>query len=75
MWEHAETKLHLDTRSRWIPPEGAQYPKVFQCLFRGCEKDITSAELCTNHVKEVEHPKGRQGNDTNLLCQGNFREN
>lgn len=74
-WEHAEPKLHLDTRSRWIPPEGAQYPKVFQCPFRGCEKDFASAELCADHVKEIGHPKGKQGNGKNWLRQSNFREN
>ncbi|CAH3162817.1 unnamed protein product [Porites evermanni] len=68
-WEGESLPVHLDTRSRWIPPEGDSYPEQFNCPFRGCESTFASADECDNHVTLIQHSKQKVGNDKNWICR------
>ena len=68
-----EDLVHLDCRSRWIPPdEEGVYPMRFQCPFRGCQETFSAAQECSTHVSAVKHPKTNQGEGKNWLCAGTF---
>lgn len=69
-WEGESLPVHLDTRSRWIPPEGDSYPEQFNCPFRGCESTFATADECDNHVTLIQHSKQKVGNDKNWICRG-----
>ena len=63
--------VHLDCRSRWIPPnEGGQYPVRFECPYRGCLETFPAVEDCGVHVNTVKHPKTNQGDGNNWICAG-----
>ncbi|KAJ7381284.1 hypothetical protein OS493_001402 [Desmophyllum pertusum] len=55
--EDVAHNIHLDIRTRWIPPEGYNFPNEFLCPFRGCDTNVTSGEQCSQHVKQAGHPR------------------
>ena len=63
--------VHLDCRSRWIPPnEEGEYPETFECPYRECLETFSRAEDCGTHVSTVNHPKTNQGDGKNWICAG-----
>lgn len=36
--------VHLDTRTRWIPPEGEMFPEEFEWPFQECHLHVTEAK-------------------------------
>ena len=63
--------VHLDCRSRWIPPnEEGEYPETFECPYRECLETFSRAEDCATHVSTVNHPKTNQGDGKNWICAG-----
>ncbi|KAJ7384135.1 Zinc finger and BTB domain-containing protein 8A [Desmophyllum pertusum] len=61
--------LHLDPRSRWIPPDGSTFSSHFKCPFRGCEMEVQTATTLEKHVREMGHPKTKQGSQKNWICR------
>ena len=62
---------HLDISSRWVAPGPDEVcPAHFQCPFDGCEAAFSNASDCDRHVTVQKHPKKRQGDAKNWLCQG-----
>ena len=63
--------VHLDCRSRWIPPnEEGEYPVTFECPYRGCLQTFSAAQDCGMHVNMVRHLNTNQGECKNWLCTG-----
>ena len=58
-------EVHLDTRCRWIRPDGDMYAREFECPFRGGAEKLQSGDSCSQHVNDVGHPKKGGNTDKN----------